>query len=129
VIPQRTRLNRSAPREAVRRAVQGSEEALRPAQVLQVARQSCRSLTISTVHRNLALLLELDEIQAVHFPGQSAAYLCTSRPQTVQFCCDQCRRIWCWGADLEAATAMVPPDGSRLEGLQIYLRGGCAGCK
>ena len=64
----------SRQRTAIRNAITAGGRPLAPQEILDAVRVSVPEIGIATVYRNLKLLLDQGEIQAVNLPGESARY-------------------------------------------------------
>jgi hypothetical protein len=60
-------------RSAIRHAIAQANRPLLPLEVLDAAQQDVPGLGIATVYRNLKLLVEEGELQAVNLPGRPVA--------------------------------------------------------
>ena len=114
-------------RAAIRAVIEQSQRPLSPQEVLAESQAEVSALGLATVYRNLKLLLEAGEIQAVTLPGDSARYESTRHAHHHHFQCTTCQRVFdvhqCPG-DL----AGLAPKGFTVEHHELTLYGRCNEC-
>ncbi len=121
-------------REAVLTALSESRRSLTPPEICELARRTVPRLNLSTVYRQLKLLLEHDEAVRVDLPGQPTRYeaLCDAdhgdgKHHHHHFHCSGCERVFpihaCPGPMDELA-----PAGFRVDRHDLTLHGRCADC-
>lgn len=115
-------------RAAIRAAITQARRPLSPVEVLLASQGEVAGLGLATVYRNLKLLTEAGEIQAVMLPGESPRYESTGHAHHHHFQCDACARVFdvheCPG-DL----ARLAPSGFTVERHEITLYGRCKDCQ
>lgn len=114
-------------RAAIRAVIDHAHRPLSPQEVREAAQLDVAALGQATVYRNLKLLLEAGEIQAVNLPGDSPRYESAHHDHHHHFQCNACQRVFdvheCPG-DL----ALLAPAGFTVERHEITLYGRCKDC-
>jgi Fur family ferric uptake transcriptional regulator len=117
-------------RSAIREAITAAGRPLSPQEVLQAAQQQVPALSLATVYRNLKLLQDAGEIQAVSLPGDSPRYEAGHGEHAHHhhhFQCTACSRVF----DVHACPgnlAALAPQGFTVEHHELTLYGRCADC-
>jgi Fur family ferric uptake transcriptional regulator len=114
-------------RNAIRQAFDESTRPLSPQEVLDWGRRRVANMSLATVYRTLAVLLEEKQITRVELPGQPPLYELAGLKHHHHFHCDVCGRTF----DIEGCpgdlSRMVPP-GFELKRHDLTLFGRCAAC-
>ena len=115
-------------RAAIRAVIDTARRPLSPQEVLDSAQAEVAALGLATVYRNLKLLLEAGEIQAVHLPGDSPRYESAQHEHHHHFQCNTCLRVF----DVHECPgnlAKLAPAGFTVERHEITLYGRCSECQ
>ena len=118
-------------RHAVAETMAGSERALTPIEVYDIARATYPALGLVTVYRTLEALEGLGLIQRVHHPDGCQAFITAPGGHQHLLLCSQCGRATLFeGDDLESLIRSI----GRKTGYQItehwlQLFGLCAACR
>ena len=115
-------------RSAIRAVIDRSERPLSPQEVLDASQADVAGLGLATVYRNLKLLLEAGEIQAVMLPGDSPRYESARHEHHHHFQCKVCERVF----DVHECPgnlARIAPAGFTVEHHEITLYGRCSDCQ
>lgn len=113
-------------RSAIRDAIAQAERPLLPQEVLQAAQQVVPGLGIATVYRNLKVLVDEGELQAVHLPGDNPRFEVVGQHHH-HFQCRQCQRVF----DVPACPgdlARLAPPGFTVVDHDLTLYGQCRDC-
>ncbi len=128
-------LRRTRQREAVLSALLQSGRSLTPVEICELAQGDVPRLNLSTVYRQIKLLLEGDEVLRVDLPGQATRYEAAVCDADVgdgthhhhHFHCEACDRVFPIHACPGAMDRLAPP-GFRVAGHELTLHGQCADC-
>jgi Fur family transcriptional regulator, ferric uptake regulator len=112
---------------AIRAAFAAAERPLSPAEALQWARTELPTLSLATVYRNIAALMEEGWLVAVELPGAAPRYEVGGKEHHHHFCCTQCGKLYELEGCEIALTSQLP-DGFVMTGHEFFLYGSCAGC-
>jgi len=114
-------------RAAIRGVIDAAARPLLPAEILEVAQRKVAALGMATIYRNLKLLVEAGEIEAVALPGEAPRYESTRHAHHHHFQCQACQRVFdvhhCPGDFKQLA-----PAGFTVERHELTLYGTCADC-
>lgn len=114
-------------RHAIRAVFDDSSRPLGPQEVLDRGRRDVPNMSLATVYRTIAVLLEEGEIAKVEVPGQPPLYEPADLKHHHHFHCEYCGRTYdiegCPG-DLKKFT----PPGAELSRHDLTLFGRCAAC-
>ena len=118
----------SRQRAAIRAAIDLAQRPLSPQEVLEAAQTEVAGLGLATVYRNIKLLLEAGEVQAVNLPGDSPRYESAQHEHHHHFQCNACQRVF----DVHECPgnlAKLAPAGFTVEHHEITLYGRCTDCQ
>jgi len=118
-------------RTAIRQVITAAARPLTPQEILDGVRDSATAAGIATIYRNIKLLLDEGEIQAVMLPGQNARYEATHlshrHDHHHHFHCMPCDRVF----DVEGCPGhmeSLAPKGFTVDRHELTLYGVCAEC-
>lgn len=114
-------------RKAIEDALVAADRPLTPEELLAQAKAEVPNLGIATVYRALKDLRVTGDVVAVELAGHPTCYESSRRGHHHHFHCRACRRVFEVDACARGLSAMTP-QGFRLEGHEITLRGLCAAC-
>lgn len=115
-------------RAAIRAVIDRARGPLSPQEVLAASQAEVAGLGLATVYRNLKLLADAGEIQAVTLPGESPRYESAHQAHHHHFHCDGCQRVF----DVHECPgnlAGLAPAGFRVERHELTLYGYCRDCR
>lgn len=117
-------------RRAVVEAVAGTDRALTPMQVFDIARRQNPMLGLVTVYRTLEKLEELHLIQRVHQPQGCQAFIAASQAHQHLLLCQNCGEVkYFEGDDLDALIlAISEKTGYQIREHWLQLFGLCGNC-
>ena len=117
-------------RRAVVEAVAGTDRALTPMQVFDIARRQNPMLGLVTVYRTLGKLEELHLIQRVHQPQGCQAFIAASQAHQHLLLCQNCGEVkYFEGDDLDALIlAISEKTGYQIREHWLQLFGLCGNC-
>jgi len=114
-------------RSAIRDAIALADRPLLPQEVLEAAQHDVPGLGIATVYRNLKVLVEEGELQAVNLPGENPRFEVVGHQHHHHFQCRQCQRVF----DVHACPgdlSRMAPQGFTVEDHDVTLYGRCKDC-
>lgn len=114
-------------RAAMRSAIEAAERPLSPQEICELAQAEVPALGMATVYRNLKLMVEAGEIEAVVLPGDGARYEPTHRGHHHHFQCNECKRVF----DVHECPGnldRLAPKGFTVEHHELTLYGRCDEC-
>lgn len=114
-------------RSAIRDAIAQADRPLLPQEVLVAAQQVVPGLGIATVYRNLKVLVEEGELQAVNLPGENPRFELVGHQHHHHFQCRECQRVF----DVHACPgdlSRLAPQGFTVEDHDLTLYGRCKDC-
>ena len=114
-------------RSAIRDAIAQADRPLLPQEVLEAAQHVVPGIGIATVYRNLKVLVEEGELQAVHLPGENPRFELVGHQHHHHFQCLQCHRVF----DVHACPGdlgRLAPQGFTVEDHELTLYGRCKDC-
>jgi Fur family ferric uptake transcriptional regulator len=114
-------------KEAIRSAFQKADRPLSPEEALLLAQKQTSGVSMATVYRNIAALLEARWLTAVQIPGASTRYEVAGKAHHHHFQCVGC------GATHELDGCAMParpklPRGFQYAGHEFFVYGTCANC-
>ena len=121
---------RTKQKEHIRSALDSLRRPLSPAEIFEFARSSCPTISIATVYREIARLLEQGEVAKVSLPGAADRYEtkeCASHHHH-HFHCDDCGRVF----DIEGCSEerhMHLPAGFEVARHEVTYYGNCRDCR
>ena len=116
-----------ARKNAIRAAFQQADRPLSPEEALLLAQKQVDGISIATIYRNIAALLEDRWLVPVQIPGASTRYEVAGKAHHHHFQCVTC------GAMHELAGCDIPakpklPRGFKYSGHEFFVYGTCALC-
>lgn len=114
-------------RNALRDTISQAGRPLLPQEVLAAAQVEVPGMSLGTVYRNLKVMVEEGELQAVNLPGESARFETALHPHHHHFQCRQCQRVF----DVHACPgnlSRLAPSGFTVEDHDLTLYGRCKDC-
>ncbi len=124
-MPVQTRNTRQ--KNAIRSAFKQADRPLSPEEALALAQQQVDGVSMATVYRNIAALLEARWLTPVHIPGASTRYEVAGKAHHHHFQCVVCGAIH----ELAGCTMQVKPRlprGFKYSGHEFFVYGTCAAC-
>lgn len=118
-------------RRAVVHTVAGTQRALTPIEVFDLARKAYPALGLVTVYRTLEKLEELHLIQRVHQPQGCQAFIAASQAHQHLLLCQKCGQVKFFeGDDLDTLiTAIAKKTGYQIREHWLQFFGLCQDCK
>jgi Fur family ferric uptake transcriptional regulator len=124
-LPIQTRNTRQ--KNAIRSAFQQADRPLSPEEALALAQQQVDGLSIATIYRNIAALLETRWLAPVQVPGSSTRYEVAGKAHHHHFQCVTCGAIHeLDGCDIQTKPKL--PRGFKYSGHEFFVYGTCATC-
>jgi Fur family ferric uptake transcriptional regulator len=114
-------------KNAIRSAFEQADRPLSPEEALLLAQKQVDGISIATIYRNIAALLETRWLTPVQIPGASTRYEVAGKEHHHHFQCVTCGALH----ELEGCTiAEKPklPKGFRYSGHEFFVYGTCAAC-
>ncbi len=114
-------------RSAILDAISRADRPLLPQEVLEAAQHLVAGLGIATVYRNLKLLVQEGQVQAVNLPGENPRFELAGHQHHHHFQCRQCQRVF----DVHACPGdlgRLAPQGFIVEDHDLTLYGRCKEC-
>ena len=114
-------------RRAILDAISRADRPLLPQEVLESAQHLAAGLGIATVYRNLKLLVQEGQVQAVNLPGENPRFEPAGHQHHHHFQCRQCERVF----DVHACPGdlgRLAPQGFIVEDHDLTLYGRCKEC-
>lgn len=122
-----TQLRNTRQKSAIREAFLRADRPLSPEEVLNAAQSEVEGLSIATVYRNIASLLESSWLTTVVMPGETLRYEVAGKGHHHHFRCDGCGKVFdLQGCDLSLKPKL--PRGFRVTSHEFFLFGHCADC-
>ena len=125
--PETTPRRNTRQRTSIQDVIEQAGRPLLPQEILETAQQSIPELGIATVYRNIKLLLEAHEIQAVELPGEPPRYESHHREHHHHFQCETCQRVYDIPGCVGNMASLAPP-GFAVQRHELTLYGVCADC-
>ena len=114
-------------RSALRGAISQAGRPLLPQEVLAAAQAEVPAMSLGTVYRNLKVMVEEGELQAVNLPGENPRFEIALHQHHHHFQCNQCQRVFDVHACPGDMSRMAPP-GFTVEDHDLTLYGRCKDC-
>ena len=114
-------------RQAILDCFKRSPHPLAIEEILKSASANVPQLNLTTIYRNLKILIEQGMITAVDLPGQNTRYESVGLHHHHHFLCQECNRLFDVKGCPEGISALVPP-GFKLTNHTITLAGFCVDC-
>lgn len=80
-------------RQTILNVLEESREHLTIEQLLERVQDLCPPVTLSTIYRNVELLIDMGVVRINHFPGEGATYELSSDKPHVHLVCHCCHRV------------------------------------
>jgi Fur family ferric uptake transcriptional regulator len=112
---------------AIREAFAAADRPLSPEEVLTHAQRQGHELSIATVYRNIASMLESKWLTPVSMPGEALRYEVAGKEHHHHFRCNGCGKVF----EMQGCSVSVKPKlprGFRVTGHEFFLFGRCADC-
>ncbi len=114
-------------REALLKVLSNALHPLGPQEITEKLRRSIPSISLSTVYRNLRVLLEEGVVAAVPVVGCPDRYELHGKAHHHHFHCDRCDRVFDLHGCVKGFSNLLPP-GFKLTSHHLQLNGLCARC-
>ena len=115
-------------KEAIRSAFLQAKRPLSPEEILALAQASVNGLSIATVYRNVASLVEEGWLAPVELPGEARRYEVAGKEHHHHFSCTSCGKVFeLQGCGIEVKHKL--PRGFRASGHEFFIYGSCADCQ
>lgn len=115
-------------KEAIRQAFVRAGRPLSPHEVLAFAAETVAGLSISTVYRSLAALVEDRWLASVAIPGMATRYEVAGQTPHHHFHCSACDKLFdVPGSDVDLQPTV--PKGYTVTGQEFFLYGMCGECR
>jgi len=115
-------------KEAIRAAFLDADRPLSPEETLAFAQKQVKAVSIATIYRNIASLVEEHWLAAVDVPGQAARYEVAGKAHHHHFQCTSCNSVHeLAGCTMQARPRL--PRGFTYSGHEFFVYGTCAKCK
>lgn len=114
-------------KNAIREAFKQADRPLSPEEVLLLAQKQVEGVSIATIYRNIAALLETRWLTPVQIPGASTRYEVAGKAHHHHFQCMVCGATH----ELEGCAIQVKPKlprGFKYNGHEFFVYGTCAEC-
>jgi Fur family transcriptional regulator, ferric uptake regulator len=114
-------------KEAIRGAFTDADRPLSPEEALALAKTHVDGVSLATIYRNIASLLEDGWLTAVEMPGAATRYEVAGKEHHHHFRCTVCGKVF----ELEGCAVQISrnvPKGFRVTGHEFFLFGSCQGC-
>lgn len=115
-------------KDAIRSAFQEADRPLSPEETLALAQAEVDGLSIATVYRNIASLVEENWLTPVELPGEAKRYEVAGKDHHHHFRCNSCGKVF----ELEGCSVDIRPKlprGFRASGHEFFIYGQCAACR
>ena len=120
-------LRKTRQKEAIRLAFTHADRPLSHDEALSIAKQQVDGLSITTVYRNINLLVEEKWLTRVEVPGDSPRYEIAGKEHHHHFQCNRCGRLFeLQGCEISLTTEL--PLGFRTTGHEFFVYGLCSSC-
>ncbi|MBM3207966.1 MAG: transcriptional repressor [Chlamydiae bacterium] len=113
--------------EAILSTLKKEERPLSVEEILSHASEVVDSINLSTIYRNLKVLIFENKVQKIDIPGENPCYEIQSSGHYHYFHCDDCSRVY----RLDSCPGRLEnllPSGFFLRTHSITLHGSCADC-
>ncbi len=114
-------------RDAIRTVLQAAQRPLSAGEVLVGTREAVATVGIATVYRNLKLLVEAGEVEAVTLPGGNPHYEMAQLGHHHHFQCTACDRVFDV-PECRSDLKKLLPRGFTMDRHELVLYGRCAAC-
>jgi Fur family ferric uptake transcriptional regulator len=121
-------LRNTRQKDAIRTAFLVADRPLSPEETLAYAQKKVKGISIATVYRNIAILVEDKWLVSVELPGESTRYEVAGKEHHHHFHCNACGKVFeIDGCSVELKPKL--PRGFRVTGHEFFLYGSCADCR
>ncbi len=121
-------LRNTRQRDAIRAAFVSADRPLSPEETLSYAQKKVQGISIATVYRNIATLVEEQWLTAIAVPGETARYEVAGKEHHHHFRCTDCNKIFEMpGCHIQAQPNL--PKGFKVTGHDFFLFGVCSACR
>lgn len=115
-------------RKAILACLQTAKRPLSIEEILSEVSLEVPSFNLSTLYRNLKLMIQENEVQPLELPGKSSRYALVDGAHTHHFLCQRCNRLFNIFLCPKEIVSMVP-QGFTMLNHSITLTGLCRDCK
>lgn len=113
-------------KHAIRSAFTLADRPLSPEEALGYAKRDVSGISIATVYRNIASLVDEAWLVRVDIPGQPSRYEVAGKKHHHHFHCNDCGKVFeLGGCDIPK---LKLPRGFRTSGHEFFLYGTCSEC-
>jgi len=122
-----TQTRNTKQKEAIREAFTSAGRPLSPEEVLTLAKTHVDGVSLATIYRNIASLVEDGWLATVEMPGAATRYEVAGKEHHHHFRCTVCGKVF----ELEGCTVQVSrnvPKGFQVTGHEFFLYGSCNAC-
>lgn len=110
-------------RAAILETLRAAKHPLTPKEIREGAASAAPGIGIATVYRNIKLLLDSKEIEALEVPGHRTCYLIPRSQQRAVVVCRQTKRVrLADGMDIKIDEKSLP-EGFEAEEIEIFIYG------
>jgi Fur family ferric uptake transcriptional regulator len=114
-------------RDAIRSAFSKADRPLSPEETLVLAKEEVEGVSLATVYRNIASLVQDAWLTPVEIPGEATRYEVAGKEHHHHFRCNTCGKVY----ELDGCAVQLKPKlprGFRATGHEFFLFGTCAAC-
>jgi Fur family ferric uptake transcriptional regulator len=127
-MPAPTPTRNTRQKEAIRAAFLDADRPLAPEEALSFAQKKVPAVSIATIYRNIASLIEDRWLASVDVPGQPPRYEVAGKAHHHHFQCTRCNAVHEL-AGCVMQTRPKLPRGFTYSGHEFFVYGTCAACK
>lgn len=110
-------------RAAILETLRNAEHPLTPMEIRDQAAGNAPGLGIATVYRNIRMLLENEEIEAIEVPGHRTCYMIPRSNQRAVVVCRESKQVrLADGLDIQIDSKYLP-EGFEAEEIEIFIYG------
>ena len=115
-------------RTAILRCLSEIQRPLSVEEILAYTTKEIPSINLSTIYRNLKMLIQENEIALIDLPGGKSCYEIIKKEHHHYFLCDACSKIFSITGCPKGLLDLIPK-GFQLLGHSITLNGFCLECQ
>jgi len=115
-------------KEAIRAVFLEADRPLAPEETLALVQQQGQSVSIATVYRNIASLIEDRWLTTIDVPGQAARYEVAGKAHHHHFQCTDCNTVYELSGCVMKTRPKLPR-GFTYSAHEFFVYGTCATCK